>query len=268
MTEDNLLYASFETGYRAGGMQLAEGNPTYEPEFLDAWTIGSKNRFMNNSVQLNLEAFWWSYRDQQITYFTVDTSGTLINSNENAGRVRIRGLDVDLLVRPAHNTTLSAKVQYLDAEYLDLHLFTASPRDNYGCPSTLTGRFAGGAPVKDFNCSGRQGLYAPDWTVNLGVEQVVPLTGSLELVGSLNTAWRDSQEAAFEFLAFTRIPSQWNTDANLTLRDEDGGWSLSAYVLNLENKRRILFPQLAPTGQAVAAYGAPRTWGFRLSAEF
>ena len=268
VTEDNLLYASFETGYRAGGMQLAEGNPTYEPEFLDAWTIGSKNRFMNNSVQLNLEAFWWNYRDQQITYFTVDTSGTLINSNENAGRVRIRGLDVDLLVRPAHNTTLSAKVQYLDAEYLDLHLFTASPRDNYGCPSTLTGRFAGGAPVKDFNCSGRQGLYAPDWTVNLGVEQVVPLTGSLELVGSLNTAWRDSQEAAFEFLAFTRIPSQWNTDANLTLRDEDGGWSLSAYVLNLENKRRILFPQLAPTGQAVAAYGAPRTWGFRLSAEF
>lgn len=268
ITEDNLLYATYETGYRAGGMQLAEGRSRYNPEYLDSFSIGSKNRFLDDRVQLNLEAFWWKYKDQQITYFTVDAGGVLINSNENAGRVEIKGLDADLIVKPTRTTTLSGKVQYLDAAYKSLHLFTASPRDNYGCPFTLTGRFAGGQPVKDFNCSGRQGVFAPKWTVNLGAEQIVPIGTSLDLVGSVNSAWRDSQEGGFEFLPFTRIPSYWTTDLNLTLRDADGGWSVSAYVLNLEDKRRSLYPQLAPTGQAITAASAPRTYGIRLSADF
>ncbi len=253
---DNLLYATYETAYRSGGLQLAEGNPTYEPEYLDSLTIGSKNRFFNNKVQLNLEAFWWKYRDQQITYFTVDTSGTLVNANQNAGRVDIKGLEADLIVKPMRHTTLSAKVAYLDAVYKDLHLYTAAPRDNLGCPFTAvaygsisrypataahpagTAVLAGGAAVKDFNCSGQQGVFAPKWTVNLGIEQVVPVGEKFELVGRVDTAWRDSQWGGFEFLGFERIGAYWTTDASVTLRNPGSGWSLSGYVLNLENKRR------------------------------
>lgn len=268
VTPSNLLYATVETGYRAGGLQLAEGRPEYRPEFLDAYTIGSKNRFFGNKVQLNLEAFYWKYRDQQITYFTVDTSGTLISSNENAGKVTIKGFDVDAIVKPMRNTTLSAKVQYLNARYDDLHLYTASPRDNINCPSTLRGDFAGGQPVKDFDCSGKQAVFAPKWTVNLGAEQVVPLTDDLELVGSVATAWRASQNGGFEFAAFERIPAYWTTDLNLMLRSADGKWSFGAYLLNLEDERRIAIPQLAPTGQAVAILTAPRTYGLRLAADF
>ena len=286
VTPDNLLYATYETGYRAGGMQLAEGHPTYEPEFLDSFTVGSKNRFFDNKVQLNLEAFWWKYKDQQITYFTVDTSGTLVNSNENAGRVDIKGAEADLIVKPMRNTTLSAKVAYLDAQYKDLHLYTAAPRDNLGCPFSLVTygsnpRYpatatnlagsqvrAGGQPVKDFNCSGNQGVFAPKWTLNLGAEQVVPVGGDLELVGRVDTAWRDAQWGGFEFLGFERIPAYWTTDASVTLRGANGGWSLSAYVLNLENKRRYLFPQQSPIGMAVTTVSAPRTWGVRFGADF
>jgi iron complex outermembrane recepter protein len=285
VTPDSLLYATYETGYRAGGLQLAEGHPTYEPEYLNSLTVGSKNRFFGNRVQLNLEGFWWKYKDQQITYFTVDTSGTLINSNENAGRVSIKGFDADLIVKPTRHTTLSAKVQYLDAQYKDLHLYTASPRDNIGCPFTLvtygsnprypvtatnlsgTQVRAGGQPVKDFNCSGQQSVFAPKWTFNFGAEQVVPV-GEMELVGRVDTAYRGSQNGGFEFLAFERIPSYWTTDASLTLRDASGGWSLSGYMLNMENKRRLLFPQQSPIGPAVSTVGAPRTYGLRLSADF
>ena len=267
VTPDSLLYATYETGYRAGGMQLAEGRPTYEPEFLDSFTVGSKNRFLDNRLQVNVELFNWKYKDQQITYFTVDTSGTLINSNENAGRVDIKGIDVDVVAKLGSRTTLGAQVQFLDAKYKDLHLYTAAPRDNINCPFTLTGRFAGGAPVKDFNCSGQDGLYAPKMTFNLGLEHVVDV-GNLELAGRVDTAWRDSQNGGFEFSAFQRIKSQSTTDLNLTLRHPEKGWSVGAYVLNLEDKRRMMFPQIAPTGQAVANYSAPRTYGLRVSAKF
>jgi iron complex outermembrane receptor protein len=264
----NLLYATVESGYRAGGFQLAEGKSSYNPEFITAYTIGSKNRFFNNKVQLNVEGFYWKYKDQQITYFTVDTSGTLINSNENAGKSTIKGLDIDAIFKPTSTTTLNGKVQYLKATYDDLHLFTASPRDNIACPFALTGGTAGGAPVKDFNCSGKPLLYSPKWTVNLGAEQVVPLGHALELVGNVATAWRDDQWGAFEYLDFEHIRAYWQTDLNLTLRAADGGWSLGAFLYNLENKRRIATPQRSPIGMAVARYTAPQTYGVRFSANF
>jgi iron complex outermembrane receptor protein len=163
---------------------------------------------------------------------------------------------------------LSAKVQYLDGKYDDLHLFTAAPRDNFSCPFTLTGAVAGGAPVKDFNCSGNPLLYSPKWTVNFGVEQIVPLRENLELVGTADTAWRASQWGAFEYLAFEHIPSYWATDLSLTLRRPDGGWSITGYIRNLENKRRNLAPQSSPIGVAVGHYSAPQTYGVRLSAKF
>ena len=268
LSPDNLLYATVETGYRAGGFQLAEGKSRYDPEFITAYSIGSKNRFLGNRVQLNLEAFYWKYKDQQITYFTVDTSGTLINSNENAGASTIKGFDIDAIIKPARMTTLNAKVQYLDASYDDLHLYTASPRDNINCPYTFTGGVAGGAPVKDFDCSGNPLLYSPKWTINLGAEQIVPLGPDFELVGTVNTAWRDDQYGAFEYLDFERIRAYWTTDLGLTLRSANGGWSIGGYVYNLENERRISTPQRSPIGMAIARYTAPRTYGLRVSAKF
>ena len=268
VTDQNLLYATVETGYRAGGLQMSESRTRYKPEFITAYTIGSKNRFFDNRVQMNLEAFIWKYRDQQITYFTVDTSGTLINSSENAGRATIKGIDADLLVKPARGTTLNAKVQYLDAKYDNLHLFTAAPRDNFACPFTFTGGTAGGAPIEDFNCSGNPLLFSPKWTVNLGAEQMVPLGDTLELVANIDTAWRDRQWGGFEYLAFENIPAYWTTDASLTLRAADGGWALTGFVRNAEGKRRNLAPQASPIGVAVGHFSAPRTYGLRLSGNF
>lgn len=264
----SLLYATVESGYRAGGLQQTDGRPVYRPEYITAYTIGSKNRFFNNKVQLNIEGFYWKYKDQQINYFTVDPSGTLINSTENAGRATVKGIDVDLMARPMRYTTLTAKVQYLKATYKELHLYTAAPFDNFNCPFTLTGQVAGGAPVKDFDCSGRPLLNAPEWTINLGGEQVVPLSSALELAGQVNSAYRSAAYGGFEFLDFEKISGYWQTDIALTLRDSDRSWALTAFLNNLEDKRRVIYPQLSPFGAAVYHYGAPQTYGVRFSADF
>lgn len=266
----SLLYATAESGYRAGGFQLSEGSPSYKPEFITAYTIGSKNRFLGNKVQLNVEAFYWKYKDQQINYFSVSTDGVLINTIDNAGRADIKGFDADLIVKPARNTTLNAKVQYLDTEYKKLTLTTASPRDNINCPSSPTGTYLsdGVTPILAFDCSGRPLLFSPKWTVNLGAEQVLPLNGKLEMVAGVNTSWRSSQYGAFEYLDFEKIRSYWLTDANLTLRLTDSDLSIGAFVQNIENKRRIATPQSSPIGFAVARYTAPRTYGLRISAGF
>ncbi len=55
----SLAYASIETGYREGGFNLAKGYETYQPEYITAYTLGSKNRFLDNSLEVNGELFIW-----------------------------------------------------------------------------------------------------------------------------------------------------------------------------------------------------------------
>ncbi|TPD59246.1 TonB-dependent receptor [Emcibacter nanhaiensis] len=266
VSDDSMLYASFETGYRSGGFQLAEGIPTYEPEYIDAWTIGSKNRFLDGRLQLNAELFWWDYKDQQITYFTISNSA-LVSLTDNVGQATSKGADIDLIWAATENTIINAKVQYLDATYDDLHFFTASPRDNINCPYTYTGEIADGAEIKDFDCSGNQAIYSPKWSINLGIEQTFPI-GDYNLIASVDTRWRDDQWGGFEQIEHEFIEAHFVTSADLTFEPVDGKWSVTAYIHNIEDTRHRATTQAAPTGQAVTVFGAPMTYGVRLSANF
>src|SRR5690606_360608 len=119
LTPRNMIYASFETGYHAGGFSFARGVETYRPESIKAYTIGSKNRFLGNTLQLNLEAFLWKYKDQQFSQFGYDlgTPPATVFLTRNIGNSTIKGVDLDLELRATRNTRLSAAVQYLDTEY-------------------------------------------------------------------------------------------------------------------------------------------------------
>lgn len=57
LAPQSLLYASYETGFKSGGFFASAIDPVYQPETIDAITIGSKNRFLDNKLQLNIEAF-------------------------------------------------------------------------------------------------------------------------------------------------------------------------------------------------------------------
>ena len=64
----SLLYASVESGFRSGGFNTSVGFETFQPETITAYTIGSKNRFFGNRVQLNFEGFYWDYRNEQVAH--------------------------------------------------------------------------------------------------------------------------------------------------------------------------------------------------------
>jgi iron complex outermembrane receptor protein len=267
LAPESLLYATYETGYRAGGFQLAESFPTYKPEFINAASIGSKNRFLDGRLQINGEAFWWKYKDQQINYFTLSPQGTLVSSTQNVGKSTSKGVDIDVQYAPVRNTRLSLRFNYLDATYDDLHFITAPPRDNFSCPFTFTGGSAGGAPLKDFNCSGYPSLYSPKYTVSGGIDQTFPV-GSLDLVASLYSSWRDDQWGSIEYVQHELIKGYSQTDATLVLRRPDDKWAVTAYARNLENKRRPIAVQVPVIGAGLKSYGADMTYGLRLQASF
>jgi outer membrane receptor protein involved in Fe transport len=66
---------------------------------------------------------------------------------------------------------------------------------------------------------------------------------------------------------YGEIPSYWIFDASLGVVDIDTGLSVTAFIRNIGDTRRNLFPQ-DNIGLIVAHWNPPRTYGVRASFEF
>ena len=274
VTPDNLLYASFENGFRSGGFNLAFGRETYEPEFIDAFTFGSKNRFMNDRLELNLELFYWEYDGQQLAALGVDANGQNAFYTRNVGSSTILGAEVDFQFLATDTTLVRGGVQYLDAKYdsfsynqVDLSDPTDPPnflRPLTGCTSTqvLT-------PTRSFDidCSGKQALNSPKWTANLGLSQTVDL-GSVMLTADIDGRYRGSREVGFNYIPLSRTGSDFTMDASLTLGDIDEYWRITAYVRNLTDEAVRSNVSVGSGNIVSTLYQPPRTYGLRASYDF
>ncbi|QKR99793.1 TonB-dependent receptor [Sphingomonas sp. CL5.1] len=260
----SLLYATVESGYRAGGFNPATGFETYKPEFITAYTIGSKNRFLGDRLQLNIEGYWWEYSNQQISHVGVDLSGRAANFTQNVGKSRIKGVEVEAHALVTRNTLVSADVQYLDAHYLSFsypQLATGTTPLN-GCSNTTSGTLV------TTDCSGRPALNSPKWTINLAGQQTIPL-GDYKLVAGVDTQHQSSRYVGFEYLPQELVGPTWTTNAQLTFSPLNDRWSISGFVRNIEDNRIYLSTTIVPTTTILAVgTSAPRTYGVRASVKF
>ena len=271
---DSLLYATFSKGYRVGGFD-ASGN-AFDSEFLKAYTIGLKNRFLDNRLQLNAEIFWWDYTDQQISYNSVNAAGGAEAFTQNVGESTIKGAEIDAVWLAAENTLVSTTVQHLDATYDDLHFIapsTGDGADNINCPFVDTGMVTapgpgGGAPILDFNCSGSRSVLAPKWVVRIGVEQTFPLSNGYQIVASVDSTYTSEQQSNFFERPVDIIESHTKTNINVTLQSPDGGWYVRAFARNLENKHRVEAVENPLTNVSYVKPRIDRTYGIRVGMNF
>jgi outer membrane receptor protein involved in Fe transport len=118
-----MVYGFYSRGYKGGGAnppaiggQIGElidsfgaGNPsTFAPEFVDAFEIGAKNTLLGGSMILNLGAFFYDYKDYQVSKI-VDR----IASNENYD-AKVWGMEIESIWEPVMNFRVNANVGYLD----------------------------------------------------------------------------------------------------------------------------------------------------------
>jgi len=110
-TDQTLIYGSFARGYKAGGANPpgaalyaygagsgVQGVPihplTFEPEYIDAYELGSKNTLLDGNVTLNGDMFFYNYKGYQISEIVDRTS---INLNFDA---TVRGAEVEASYQP------------------------------------------------------------------------------------------------------------------------------------------------------------------------
>jgi len=91
-----LIYASYAHGYKAGGfnpgIQLGAGaaglSPTYGPEEVDAYELGTKNIALDGHLQANADVWYYNYQGLQVSQIIDNTS---INANIAAKLYGVEG---------------------------------------------------------------------------------------------------------------------------------------------------------------------------------
>ncbi|MBO9580434.1 MAG: TonB-dependent receptor [Sphingobium sp.] len=270
----NMIYASFETGYHSGGFSFARGLESYEPETLKAYTIGSKNRFLDNKLQVNVEGFIWKYRNQQFSQFGYDLGNppSTVLLTRNIGTSSIKGVDIDVEYQATRNTTLSGSLQYLDTSYDSFTYFVPnqglSPNTSCGySPTTQTTPGGSILAVYRIDCSGRPAFNAPEWSFTINGQQSIPL-GETKLVLGAGTRYRSSTYSSADYLPFLMGKANFVTTLSATLAQVDDRWSVTAYVFNLTDSQRLAGATANSGNLFVANAEQPRTFGVRAGLRF
>ena len=130
VTPNNLLYASYSRGYKSGGINpplapVFTVSETFEPEFINAFEIGSKNTFRNGQLTLNLTGFYYQYKSLQLARIVARTA---VNDNVDAD---IYGVEAEAVVRPARNFLVNLGASYLHTK-VSSDKFLSNPRDPSG----------------------------------------------------------------------------------------------------------------------------------------
>lgn len=119
-SNDQLLYGSVSTSYRAGGFNLGyySVSPTYDSEKILAFEIGHKGRFFEGRVQANSSVFLYQYEDIHLQQYVESVTGLSL-SVSNGPEARTLGFETEVQWLPTDRIALGAVYSYTDSEYTD-----------------------------------------------------------------------------------------------------------------------------------------------------
>ncbi|WP_161566016.1 TonB-dependent receptor domain-containing protein [Caenibius tardaugens] len=257
------VYARYAQGFRSGGFN-ATANTTadtqyiFKPQVQNTYEIGFKSRLLDNKLQLNVAAFQNDIDDLQLSVFVPGLSASSVLVN--AGKARVRGVEVEAVARPTDRLLLQAGVGYLHSKYLEYI-------DN-------------GVNV----ANNRTFTHAPKWTVSATADWAALKAdwGKLNLIADLGIV-SDYYSAAAPLkptsatqtpAEATRAPSRAMLDARLVLSELAVGnahATISLWGKNLLNEKdpNFLTDYGASFQRLIAAYFPdPRTYGVTAAIKF
>jgi iron complex outermembrane receptor protein len=267
LTPDNLLYATVSTGFRSGGFNNG-GNPPvpeYGPQTVTAYEIGSKNRFPNAGLTVNLAAFYNDYNDILSNTF-VQVGPTNVVARSNSGESRAYGVEAELVWRPTDALSIDANATWMNARF---ETFAASR------PLALaTGFDLVPGTTNQLDLSGNRVPLSPDFTVNIGGSYKIDLGSAGSLTPEARFFWSDSYfvnefnyDAGIPGRDVGRQGSYTRTDLRVTWMSQDDRFMIQAFVENLEDEAVLNRSVIGGQGAIFQNYAPPRiigvTGGFR-----
>lgn len=239
-----MVYGSVTRGFKGGGWQgAAADGPTasiaYNPETAMNYEAGIKTALFNDRARFNLAAFYTDFKDLQVEQLD-DVALTLVVAN--AASAKIKGVEAEMQVQATRELSFAASGSFLHARY---------------------GKYLDAARKLDF--TGNKMQRTPDYQFSVSANYSVDVGSNMKL--GANVAYTYQDEMFWVPDNTNREPGYGQLDARVSLGQIDGSWQLTVYGKNLTDKlyRTSIIPF---AGDEVSLFGAPRTYGARLSTRF
>jgi iron complex outermembrane recepter protein len=249
VTPTSLLYASVGTGYLEGGFNLGSSVgllPNFQPEKLTAYAVGSKNRLFDDRFQINVETFYYDYKDYIVSEYLTQGPAAGDFVLYNADKTKIYGAEIETQLLVTKDDLLSVNVSLLHAQYTNFNL---------PVPSNGTSDLSGFTAMKSPAVS-LQGAYQHTWHIQNGANVQVGVTTHLD-----SKYW-----TLFDHSQGSEQPSYTKTNVVLTYNAPGNKWHVQAYGNNLENSAVISTAAPANSssnGVPWVHLEPPRTYGVR-----
>ena len=265
--DDLLSYGTVRKGFKSGGFQTDiidfsdAASFSFEPETAVTYELGLKTEALHRRMRLNGAVFDTEYKDMQVSQLV----GLGFTTN-NAGKSRIRGIELELEVVPLEHLALGVSGGLLDAKYLKFP----------NCDPLGLGT----------DCSGNRLQFTPRWNLGTTADYRVPFTaGAIVLHADTSSRGYEYSDAVNQDGVRTlsngsvswplKIGGYTLVGARVGYESPDRAWGVYAWGKNLTNKdydlRRWRYPIIPVAFGAVGAQGIefvpgqPRTWGIELT---
>ena len=238
VTEDTMVYVSAAKGFRSGGFN-ALNQPSYEPESLWTYELGTKASFHDDILYAEASIYFTEYEGYLVRGILPPPAPSLAIFG-NVGDVELKGVDLALVWHLNERTTVFFDANYVDAEVITVASAVSAqsvgdqldgiPKYNYSVSLN-----------RNFQVQGRPAFFRVDYN-----EQ-----GKSKLTNRLFGIFGES-----DVINMLNVNLGWDWNEQV---------SVSIFGKNIADESGLIDP-LAPFGAAVRP--RPPTYGFAVSFEF
>jgi iron complex outermembrane receptor protein len=244
---------------------LVEGS--FRPETVNAFEIGSKNRFLDNTMQLNASTFYYDYKNMQ---FLNEDPLLYYKGISNVPSAHIYGIEFEFNWLLGRNWSLDANLALergrIDSHYYALDPVAASAAQVAAGYTTTALYYANYAAATAARASAESDLYGNDVPKIPDVQGSVSLTNYHDfargtLTSRLEFVHRGSyQSRVFNNAAYDTVPAYNLWNLYFDYKPVDSRWGYSLSVTNLTDKVVINSRVTDPYGsfQTYETYMPPR----------
>lgn len=262
LTPTNLLYAGVSTGFSPGDVTLGT-DATLAPvvvlldaETLTAYEIGSKNRFLDNRLQLNGAIYYNDYAAYQLA--NVNFGSPAVPAFLTVALpLKSMGAELELLARPWNGGTFGVNVSYTDSNF-----------QLSGLPANFKAQFY---TKRVYGLPKLRGSLSYDHRITFGSGMALMLHADVVQSGEYDTQRIQVADAAAGFVPYVNQGAVAIGNLSATLQFADGRYGVTGYVRNVTDKKYKTLgngptPPVSFVGSANVA--DPRVVGVVLNARF
>ncbi len=165
------IYASYNRGYRTGGLSQLSSDPSqpplypYQPEYSNNYEVGLKTNYFENRLHANFALFYNTVQDIQVPTLILPDAITVI---KNAGGLTSKGFEAELEMLALRGLEITWHFGYTHAVY------TSGKLSNNGSAVDLDGKHQ---------------VFTPDMTSMLAIQYNRAINDSKELNAFARVEW-------------------------------------------------------------------------------